>query len=159
MKTEIYPSNKKHYNELIKFGKKIIEICKKEKINPIIYGSYMLFHFTQDPSLKVKDLDFYINEEDFPKLIESLNKNKIKHKYSKKYHTLQVFKENLKIEFDSIDFWNNRPINPISLNLGNKKIKALDIKSLKYIYKKASLKSKDDPLKNLKKYKSLNKIQ
>jgi len=156
---EVYPSNKEHFEKLKQFGKTLLAICKKAKIEPILYGSYMLFYYTNNKKIKINDLDFYIREKEFTKLIKSLNKNKIKYFYSPEFHTLQVFTNKLKIEFDSIDFWYNDRKKFININFDGFDIKALSKGSLKNIYKKASEKSKDNPEGNRRKYKMLTKLK
>lgn len=150
--------NKVHLTKLKKFGKQLINICEKAKIKPILYGSYMIFYYTKDKSMRVNDLDFYIKEKDFSKLRKSLENNKLNYEYSKDWHTLQVKKGKLKIEFDSIDFWYKGSKSYIKLNFEGKVIRALSLDSLRKIYKRASETSKDNPEGNLKKYQALLKI-
>ncbi len=158
MKKEIYPSNNLYFQKLKTFGREVLKICKENRINPIIYGSYMLFYYTKNNNLKVNDLDFYIKEKDFTKLIKVLEDHKIKFSYSKEWHTLQVFKRKLKIEFDSIDFWYRGSKELINLNFEGIKVKALSLESLKRIYKRASERSKDNAQGNKKKYEMLTKL-
>ncbi len=158
MKKETSPYNKIHFQKLKTFGKKILKICKENRVNPILYGSYMLFYYTRENTLKINDLDFYVKEKDFVKLIKVLKHHKINFNYSKEWHTLQIFKGKFKIEFDSIDFWYKGPKEFITINLGGIKVKALSMNSLKRIYKRASERSKDNPEGNKKKYEMLMRI-
>ena len=154
----IYPTNKKHFIKLIDFSKELLKICDKIKVKPIIYGSYMLLDYTKNKKLKINDIDFYIREKDLSKVIKVLKEKGINHDYSGKWHTLQVKKGNLKIEFDSLDFWYNGPKKLAKVNLNGKIVRALSLEGLKHIYKKASETSKDNPEGNLRKYNSLLKV-
>lgn len=157
MQKEVYPINKEHFIKLKKFAKKIIILCKDEKLNPVIYGSFMLFYYLKDKKLKVNDIDFYIKEKYFLKLMDILNKNQIKYIHSPEWHTLQIFNGNLKVEFDSINFWYKGPKDFINIKLEGVGVKALSLNALKSIYKKASEKSKDNSEGNRKKYEALMK--
>lgn len=159
MKKEIYPKNKEQFLRLKKFAKEILKLCEKVNIKPILYGSFMTFKYTQNKNLEVNDIDFYIKENDFDKLANILTKEKINFEYPKKWHTLQVTKDYLKIEFDSIDFWNKTKKEFNEIMFENKKIKALSLKALMAIYKQASETSEDNPKGNLKKYKLLKNLK
>ena len=76
MKEGSYPKNKKQFSELKKFAKEILEICDKINVKPILYGSFMIFKYTKNKNLKVNDIDFYIREKEFNKLLKALKKNK-----------------------------------------------------------------------------------
>lgn len=159
MEKTTYPKNKEQFLKLKKFAKKILLLCEEAKINPILYGSFMIFYFTKNKNLKVNDIDFYIKENDFKKLVKILQSKKIKFEYPKEWHTLQVIEGDLKIEFDSIDFWNKSKKEFIEVDFEGKKIKALSKEALTLIYKQASETSDDNPQGNLKKYKLLKKIK
>ncbi len=89
---------------LIKFAKEIIEICKSNGITPILYGSYLVLHYTKNKKMNVNDIDFYVPEEFHKKMIKILKEKNIKYKYLKEWHCLQIFKDDLKVELDSIDY-------------------------------------------------------
>jgi hypothetical protein len=100
-----YPKNKEHFKKLIPFSKDIIFICKKAKINPIIYGSFAHFYHTQDSKMNVNDIDLWIPENKYPVLIKELEREKIKFSYYPRWHTLIIKKGKLKVEVDSLDFY------------------------------------------------------
>jgi hypothetical protein len=159
MEKQIYPKNKEQFVKLRKFAKKIYLLCKESGINPVVYGSFMILKYTKDKNMKVNDIDFYIREEEFKKLVKVLKENKINFEYPKEWHTLQVMKGDLKIEFDSIDFWNKTKKEFVEINFEGEKIKALSLDSLREIYKRASEVSQDNPEGNLKKYRALLKVE
>ena len=47
-KQYIYPKNKEHFKKLIPFAQKIIKLCKDNRVEPIIYGSFAHFYHTKD---------------------------------------------------------------------------------------------------------------
>lgn len=157
-----YPKNKNFFIRLKNFGKDIIRICKINKVNPILSGSLAYFIYTNDKNIKVNDLDFYIPEDSFQKIIKILKKKRIKYHYDIKWRTIQIFKNHLKIELDSM----NKAINggylprnykkrSLIFNFDGFRIKLLGLKDLKGIYKRASEFS-DKPKQNLKKFRSLD---
>jgi hypothetical protein len=155
----LYPYNKKHFMSLRRFGKKILKICARQDLSPVLYGSYMIFHYTQDHSLEVHDLDFYVKEKDFPVLIDIMRRHKIKYDYSAKWHTLQIFYRGLKIEFDDIDSWYSGRRTFKYIDFAGMKVRALSLPSLRQAYKRAAKRSQDDPQKYLKKYELLKNIK
>jgi len=107
----------------------------------------------------VHDIDFLIPENTFEKIIKALKKKKISYNYSEEWQTLQVFKGDLKIEFDSVDFWQkDLPHDFEDFDFDGLIVKAVSLNSLKAIYKRASEVSKDNPHGNLKKFEVLKKI-
>lgn len=155
---KIYPRNKEHYKKLILFAKKIIKLCKTNKINLTVYGSFAHFNYTKDKNLNVNDIDFYVKEKDFSKLIKLLEKNKIKHKYSSNWRTLQIFNSDLRIEIDSLEFWYKGKKDFSNFYFNGSKIKVISLKSLERLYKRAYKRTKDNKEKILTKMQHLNKF-
>jgi len=154
-----FPSNKEQFVRLVDFCKYIIDICDKQNVEPIVYGSLAVFVYTKNKKMNVNDIDMLIREKDFAKIIKVLKERKIKYNHDKRWHVLQILKDDLKIEFDSIDFWQkDLPEDFQELNFYGKKLKILSLNTLKNIYKKASEVSQDNPLGNKKKFEALNKI-
>jgi len=154
-----FPSNKEQFIRLADFCKEIIDICNKQNINPIVYGSLAVFVYTQNSKMNVNDIDMLIKEKDFAKIIKVLKERKIKYNHDEKWHVLQILRDDLKIEFDSIDFWQkDLPQDFQKLDFYGKQLKILGLNTLKNIYKKASEVSQDNPLGNKKKFEALNKI-
>lgn len=153
------PFNKKHFLRLREFYKELIKELKLFNINPILYGSLAFFGHTKSMDFLVNDIDFLIREKDFKPLIKMLKRKKIKYSYYPKWHTLQVFKKKLKIEFDSIDFWQkDLPNDFIILDFNGLALKSVSCRTLMKIYKRASEVSKDNPRGNRRKYEFLRKF-
>jgi len=154
-----FPSNKEQFIKLVDFCKEIIDICDKQKVEPIVYGSLSVFVYTKNSKMNVNDIDMLVREKDFAKIIKVLKERKIKYNHDEKWHVLQILKDDLKIEFDSIDFWQkDLPQDFQELGFYGRKLKILSLNTLKNIYKKASEVSQDNPLGNKKKFEALNKI-
>jgi hypothetical protein len=144
--------------ELASFGKKIIKICKKNKVTPILYGSLAYSIYT-NKKIKVNDLDFYIPEKSFKNIMNSLNKEKITFKYSKEWHTAEINYKNAKVELDSIDFWYTQKAKTYSLEFNGEEIKIISLKDLTKVYKTASEnKHNSKREQNRKKYEQLKKL-
>jgi len=154
-----FPSNKEQFVRLVDFCKEIIDICDKQNVESIVYGSLAVFVYTKNKEMNVNDIDMLIREKDFAKIIKVLKKRKIKYNHDKRWHVLQILKDDLKIEFDSIDFWQkDLPKDFQELDFYGKKLKILSLNTLKSIYKKVCEISQDNPLGNKKKFEALNKI-
>ena len=160
IKISDFPKNSNHFLRLKFFCKEILEACNEVKIKPIAYGSLAFFAYTRNKNWKVNDIDLLIPESGFMKVIPMLKKKRIKYDYSKEWHTLGIMKGNLKIEFDSKDYWQrNLPKKFVMLDFGDLKITAVNKNTLTTIYKKASEVSKDNPEGNRRKYEVLKKLQ
>ncbi|MBM3233101.1 hypothetical protein FJZ18_02965 [Candidatus Pacearchaeota archaeon] len=155
MRVNAFPKNKLKTLRLIKFCKKIVHICKKTGLRPILYGSLALFVYTKNKGLIINDIDILVPEKSFEKLINMLKKERMKYKYSEKWHTLQIIKSDLIIECDSIEFWQEKTPQLKKLEIHGLKIDIVSKESLVSIYKKAHKKSKDKPEENFLKYKLL----
>lgn len=135
-----------------------MDICDEQNLEPIVYGSLAVFVYTNNSKMNVNDIDMLISEKDFAKIIKVLKKRKIKYNHDEKWHVLQILKDELKIEFDSINFWQkDLPQDFQEIDFYGKTLKILSLDTLKNIYKKASEESQDKPLGNKKKFEALNK--
>lgn len=106
MKTLDYPSNKQHFKRLIPFAKKIIRICKKNNIEPVLYGSFAHFYYVRK-KMKVNDIDLIIPKKDFDKIAEILIKKGFHIDYIKSYpdngmRTIIIKSGKLKVELDEV---------------------------------------------------------
>ena len=155
MKLSTLPSNKSYVYKLMTFCNEVKELLKEDKIDPILYGSLALFVYTKK-NIKVNDLDFLVPESAFKKIIPLLKRKRIRYEYPKKWHTLIIRKGNLKIELDSVNYWQpTLKMSITTLVYGDFKTKIVSKETLKGIYKRASEASKDNPEGNLLKYKML----
>jgi len=161
----IYPANKKYFTKLIPFVKRIIIICKENKIEPLIYGSFAHFFYTRDKNMKVNDIDLIIPKKDFPKIVKLRKKEKIKFKYYPQWQTIVIKKGKLKVEIDEVGT-GYKILNEKTLrkNIFNKidfygiKVRMITLKQLEEIYAVAYNRSRDDKVKILKKIKHLKKF-
>lgn len=146
---DVYPRNKIKYVGLIKFFRNVISICEKSKIKLILYGSLAIFSYTKNKTMKINDIDFLVKEKDLEELISIFKLSKIKYKYSRKWHVIQIFNNKLKIEFDSIDFWQkDLDLRTNKLKFKGFKTNVLNKKSLEKVYLKAIKQSKNNKRKN-----------
>jgi len=163
---KIYPKNKQHFKKLISFAKKILLICKENKISTIVYGSFSHFYRTKDSGMKVNDIDILIKKKDFKKIIGLLEKEKIKFKYYPEWPTCIIKKGKLKVEVDGVGegyktikektlFMKKRHD---SVDFYGVKVRLLKLRDLIEMYPIAYKRSKDDKARILKKIKHLEKF-
>jgi|TARA_B100000315_G_scaffold210786_1_gene207258 predicted nucleotidyltransferase len=160
-----YPKNKEHFKKLIPFAKRIIKICKDNKIRPIIYGSYAHFVHTNDSSMKVNDIDILIQKKNFPKIVKLLERGGINFKYFPEWSTIIIKKGKLKVEVDEIGK-GYKTLNDKYLSKGrfNKidfyglGVEIITLKHLEEIYPVAYNRSKNDKARIKKKLKHLERF-
>jgi len=162
----IYPFNKQLFKKLIPFAQKIISICQKNKITPVIYGSFAHFYYTKDKSMKVNDIDIIVRKKDFPKMVKLLGDNKIKFRYIKEYHdngmsTIIIKKGKLRVELDEVgeDYKTLNKKNIIkktkNIDFYGTKVKMISLKQLEDIYQVAYKRTRDNKLKLSRRIKHL----
>ena len=164
MKLTIYPKNKEYFKRLIPFVKKIILICKENKIFPVIQGSFAHFYYTKDESIKVNDIDLLIQKKDFEKFMSLLKKTKIKFRYYPKWNTIIIKKGKLKIEVDDVGkgYKTLKDKNLIKstskINFYGIEFRMITLRQLEEIYPIAYARSIEDKVKLLKKIKHLERF-
>ena len=159
-KISVYPKNKKKFLRLLKFAKEILDICRKVNVNPVVYGSLACFIYSKDKNMAVNDFDFLIPKNSFDKIIHLLNENKIIYHYSVKWHTIQIFNKNLKVELDSIEYWQKNLSNKFEyLNLNGLKIKIISLNDLTKIYRKLAKIGRTNRKKKIEKYLMLKNLK
>ena len=157
---KILPKNKAFFIRLKKFCKEILDICKKNEVTPIAYGGLIYFAYTRNKNYAIKDIDFLIPENSFNRIMKDLKKKGIKYKYYPKWHTMPIFKGNLRIELDSTDFWQkNLPKDFRYFDFDGLVVKAVSLDTIIKIYKHASEVSKDKPEQHLKRFEALKKLK
>lgn len=146
-----YPFNQNSFKETVKFSKEIISICKDNNIDLIIYGSYCVFYHTGSKEMPVNDVDFLLRRNDVDKLIKIIERQNIDYNYDKKWLVLQLFKGDIKIEFDVLEFWQKelKESDLINIDFYGNQVKTLTYKAIKQVYLKA-LKNTDDNTENIK---------
>lgn len=163
MKHIVYPKNKQHFKKLILFAKRILLLCKANKILTVIYGSYAHFYYTKDENMKVNDIDIMIHKKDFLRVINLLEREKIKFKYYPKWETCVIKKGKLRIEVDSVGS-GYRAIKEKTffkesdkIDFYGTEVRIITLKQLEEIYSVAYNRSREDKAKILNKIKSLEK--
>jgi len=157
----LYPKNATHFKKLIPLTKKVISICKKNKIKPVIYGSFAHFYHTKDAKIKINDIDILIQEKYISKLAKELKKQKIK--FSFYPPGIIVKKGRIKLEIDKMDKEYNTKNhfffkNVKKIDFYGIKTNVLSIKQLEDIYEAAFLRTKEDKIKIGKKIDHLEKF-
>ncbi len=162
--TNISPKNKEYFKKLIPFAQKIIAICKENKSEPIIYGSFSHFFHTKDKNMKVNDIDIILPKKAFKKILNSLKKNNINFKYYPEWQTIIIKKGKLRVEIDGVGSgYKSISEQSLSKNIFKKidfygtEVKIITLKQLEEIYSVAYSRSKEDKTKIMEKIKQLEK--
>src|SRR5262245_20365521 len=98
------PQNREHFSRLLDFYRDITPVCDGMHITPLLSGSLAVFVYTRDQTLRVNDIDLACPEAAFPPLSAALAEHGMEVRV-KAWHVLQVRKADLKVEFDSLEYW------------------------------------------------------
>jgi hypothetical protein len=161
-----YPKNKEQFIRLVAFLKEILDTCHALNIAPVLNGSLAVFAYTGEQALAVNDVDLACPEAEFPRVIQALDAKGIGYKL-REWRVLQILKDDLKIELDSIEYWRKGlPIDCETLEVDGYEIQMLSLSRLKEFYRRgledrankteASEKRKYEALKA--KFEALNQV-
>src|SRR5262245_55439174 len=129
-----FPKNKDKFVRLIAFFKEVLDICNDLDIIPILNGSLAVFAYTENQEMNINDVDLSCSETEFPRIMNVLEERNISYKL-RAWHVLQILKDDLKIEFDSMEYWyKDLPMDCETLQLNGYKINMLSLNSLKEFY-------------------------
>ena len=159
------PKNREHFSRLLEFCKEVIAICSDLGIAPVLGGSLAVFGYTQNQAMTVNDIDLACSELDFPRLCRALGAQGITCEL-KEWRVLQAHKDDLKVEFDSIEYWMaGLPQDYDTLMIGGYTLQVVGLSSLRELYRlglEATAGQSDERAKHLaiaEKYESLLKLE
>lgn len=130
-----FPANKDKFLRLIEFLKEILDVCHDLNVTPVLDGSLAVFAYTGYQEMRVNDVDLSCHEADFPRIIKALEVKGIDYEL-REWHVLQALRDDLKVEFDSIEHWfKDIPLDYETLQVDDYRIKMLSLNSLKAFYR------------------------
>jgi hypothetical protein len=130
-----FPKDKEKFVRLIEFFKEILDICGELNINPVLNGSLAVFAYTANPEMDVNDVDLACSETEFPRISRALEERGIAYKL-REWHVLQIFRNNLKVELDSVEYWyKDLPMDHETLQVDNYQVSMLGLNSLREFYR------------------------
>lgn len=130
-----FPGNKEKFVRLIGFFKEVLDICGELNINPVLNGSLAVFAYTGNHEMDVNDVDLACSETEFPRISSALEERCIGYKL-KQWHVLQIFRNDLKVELDSVEYWyKGLPMDCETLQVDNYQVSMLDLHSLMEFYR------------------------
>ena len=130
------PKNKDHFVRLIRFLEQVLLICARLGIDPVVNGSLAVFAYTRNHNLDVNDIDLAISEADFERLRLALEADGIRCRL-REWHVLQVESDDLKIDFDSIEYWHkDLPIERSTLRLETATVSVVSLLAAKTLYQR-----------------------
>ena len=135
------------------FTKEILPLLKSINISPVLWGSFAYLGYSKNFEISVNDVDVLIPKDTYNSLLSVLKEKNIKYNYVDGGDCIQIFKDDLTIEFDQIEKY---PIkNFQEIDFGNFKLNATSLEDLTRRYKLASEDKKvaDWSMKKVKDYK------
>lgn len=131
-----HPQNREHFSRLLEFCKEVVAICNDLEIAPVLNGSLAVFGYTQGEALRVNDIDLACSELEFPRLSRALHAQGIAYAL-KEWHVLQARQDDLKVEFDSIEYWMaDLPEDYDTLVIDGYMFQVVSLSSLKELYRR-----------------------
>ncbi len=162
-----FPKDKDRFLRLIEFCKDVLDICHDLGISPLLNGSLAVFAYTKNQDMNVEDVDLACSEIEFPKIISALEERNISYKL-KEWHVLQIWKGDLKVELDSIEYW-YKGLSRVgeTLQIESHTINMLSLQDLKEFYqrgmKDTATKTKENEKRKYealkRKYEALEKVK
>lgn len=158
-----FPKNRDRFVRLIDFLKRILAICDDLGIEPVLSGSLAVFAYSGNQEMKINDIDLSCSEADFARLMKVLDEKGIEHKL-REWHVLQILDDDLKVEFDSAEYWfKDLEIGSETLQFGKYSLKMVDFNSLRELYRRGvddkATKENESKYKQLReKYELLNAV-
>ncbi len=136
IKLKRLPENPGQFGKLLEFANEILQICQALDIEPLLSGSLAVLAYTEDDSIQVNDIDLSCMENDFPRISEHLQALGIDYQV-KAWHVLQARRGDLKVEFDSLEYWmNDIPDEYEVLDTGVFQLKMVCLDYLKLLYQR-----------------------
>jgi len=135
---QIYPKNKDFFLKLVEFGKGCQAISTANGFEPVIYGSVAYLFYAKDDSIEVNDIDFLVPETALDVLAAEFARQGLKYEITT-YHSLKVFKDEIKISFDSVEHY-LQGISELAytVKIEGENFKVLNPESLKKVYKQGA---------------------
>jgi len=115
---KIYPKNPVYFKKLLSFGKDAINACKKEGVQPLLFGNFAYSYYTKKKKLSIHDIDLIIFKHQIPLVIKAMNKLDYYTYYSGNDKRVDVFKkeDNLKISFNGYEEVINKYFVDVNIN-------------------------------------------
>ncbi|MDP2213227.1 hypothetical protein [Phenylobacterium sp.] len=104
-KSELTSTNPEYLGKLINFAGELFELFREIETTTLVYGSLAYVYHTDDSSIAVNDIDMLVPESILPKLIDLIDKGPAFEYELTSYHSLKVFKDDMKISFDGIEHY------------------------------------------------------
>jgi hypothetical protein len=131
-----HPKNREYFSRLLEFCREVTAICNDLGIAPALNGSLAVFGYTQNQAMRVNDIDLACSELEFPRLSRALAAKGITHEL-KGWHVLQARKDDLKVEFDSMEYWMaDLPEDYDTLMIDGYRLKVVGLSSLRELYRR-----------------------
>jgi len=99
-----YPKNESHVRNLTLLCNRILDVCTELEFSPVLSGSMAVFAYTKRRDFEVRDFDLSCPESYFTRLKAALKERSLAVTITD-WHVLQVRDGELKVEFDSQEFW------------------------------------------------------
>lgn len=96
--------NREHLSRLLDFYEEILAVCRHQVIMPVLSGSLAVFGYTGSQNMAINDIDLACSELAFPSLMQALEVRGLACTL-KEWRVLQARRDELKIEFDSLEYW------------------------------------------------------
>lgn len=133
------PEQQKSLDNLLPYGKDFVSYCEQIDLFPIVYGSLAYIFYSNDNDIAINDIDFLIPKDRFQDLIELVKKHSDLRYEETTYNSIKVFRDNLKISFDSIeDYLKDIDFKTEKVEVGGHTFELVDKDTLKEVYRRGA---------------------
>lgn len=122
---------------LIPFGNELLKLCEVINLYPVVYGSLAYIFHTGDKDIVVNDIDFLVPKNKFQDLINIIQRTKNLTYEETNYNSVKVFKNKIKVSFDSIDdYLFGIDFQTIAVMIAGEKFEIVDKRTLQEVYER-----------------------
>lgn len=133
---DVFPKNRQRFESLLAFLRQVVDICAETGAAPILNGSLAVLAYTMQTEMEVHDIDLLFPEARFPRMIALLEEKGIDYRV-KEWHVLQILRDDLKIELDSMEYWmESLPLQTDLLQIADFRIQIVRLEILRELYRR-----------------------
>jgi len=136
--------NREHFGRLLAFCREVMAVCTELGITPVLSGSLAVLGYTRDSTMEIHDIDLACSEVDFMRLARALEAEGIRCEL-RPWHVLQVLRDGLKVEFDSMEYWlADLPDECETLRVDGIEFKVVGLAGLRKLYRRGLEATRDE---------------
>jgi len=132
-------NNQNDFSRLLAFAQVLFSMCSELNVQPVVYGSLAYAFYTKDEKININDIDLLVPEASFPRIVAAVKTNPSVTYEETTYHSLKLFRDGVKISFDSIEeYYRDLPCNFMEGKINGIAFRLVPQEALKEVYKRGA---------------------